>query len=501
MPSYTSKITLHIPFFKSRHEEYRSCKSLLTTLFFHPFTTSIVVTIGYLTYQTSIHNNYQNITYLESNDATNNTSTTTSTISTTNTKVLSTSVSIKEKIINQQQQHLHAPIGTWRILRPNPLLEICYDTRTRNPIYVQYKLLVSDPSSNTNINNNSNEIDDTDHDRAINDSKGVTQQPQHQHQSLPLSKKHYNFYEDTSIEEMYRSRNSYYHNSGYDRGHLAPAADFAHITTPTTTTTTTSNSQPQPYQYLHDTYNLCNISPQHSNLNRLLWNQLEQLVRRMAKQYWYNENNAITYVTTGPIYLPNQQIDEKQFQYSIDGIGIPPCIIMVPTHFYKVIVILDSTETKILYFACFVLPNDPNIGTTTSSSNSTKSTLIDYVVPWSDLEAVTGLLFYPDLVDEQFKLYADMVTQNLVMKNQVSSSSSIRDNHHGTIQSGPLLITDGTESNVAIINNNNNKNNHPKNNKSFVKQLQQQHKYKHIQHLCVNDACIPRKQQQQQRRT
>ena len=40
----------------------------------------------------------------------------------------------------------------------------------------------------------------------------------------------------------------------------------------------------------------------------------------------------------------------------------------------------------------------------------------DYIVPWTDLEVVTGLQFFPTLVTEEWKERADYVTHETVLR-------------------------------------------------------------------------------------
>lgn len=284
-----------------------------------------------------------------------------------------------------------SPISPLRILRPNPNLEICFDTRTRNAVYVQHRLVVSGEF---------------------------------------YRKERLRFKEDTTIDEKYRSRNSYYHLSGYDRGHLAPAADFADA------------------RQLEDSYNLCNVSPQNSDMNRKIWAWLEDWTRQVARAAWQREH-AVTYVTTGPLWLPRVQVGEKVFRYNIVGIGKPPTLVMVPTHFFKVVVVVK--KDKILHFACFVVPND-------ESAND--KLVQDYIVSWTDLETVTGLSFYPCLADNVFKVRADLLTR------QVSPG-----NGSGKL----LLLTDGRPNNMKSISGNT---------------------LEEMRHLCDDQSCVPRKQRQ-----
>jgi len=72
--------------------------------------------------------------------------------------------------------------------------------------------------------------------------------------------------------------NADYKNSGYDRGHLAPAADMCYS-----------------YQTMVESFYLSNISPQTPSFNRGIWEKLEQQVRQ-----WAIDDKAV-YVVTGTI--------------------------------------------------------------------------------------------------------------------------------------------------------------------------------------------------------
>lgn len=234
-----------------------------------------------------------------------------------------------------------SPVSPIRIFRPNSSLEIAFDVRTRNPVYVMERLKVDDkPSGN---------------------------------------RKRHNFYEEQALPEAYRSRNSSYHNSGYDRGHLAPAADFD-----------------DPKERL-DTYNLTNISPQHHELNRKQWAQLEAWTRQISRS---RESSSETYVITGPIWLPQRQIHDKLFEFNYPAIGSPPNIVSVPTHFFKLIAVIK--DDTIVEFACFVVPNHVE-----ESKSSGTVDFADYSVRWTDLERVTGLEFFVGLVSPEWKQRAD----------------------------------------------------------------------------------------------
>ena len=143
-----------------------------------------------------------------------------------------------------------------------------------------------------------------------------------------------------------------YRGSGYDRGHLAPAADFRWSA-----------------EAMSDTFYLSNMSPQDPSFNRGIWADLEAAVRVMAY-----ENESI-YVVTGPVLTdgPYKTIGENE--------------ITVPNEYYKVI--LDYTEPEIKAIG-FLLPNEGS-----SRSLESFATTVDTV------EERTGIDFLPSLPDDQ----------------------------------------------------------------------------------------------------
>lgn len=217
------------------------------------------------------------------------------------------------------------------VFRPNEYMEIAFDTRTRTPIYVLERL------------------------------EGLSA-------NYPTAKRRARFYEEVALPEEFRSRNGQYRGSGYDRGHLAPAADFCHLPS-----------------VVKDTYTLCNAVPQDPSMNRHAWSRLENFVRKVAERE-SKENQATTYVVTGPLWLPSSMSKENPgiFHYTYKGIGVPPALISVPSHLFKVVaVVRNDTIEK---FAAFVMPNE--------EMNGGRLDLSQYLVRLSDLEAVTGMHFF-----------------------------------------------------------------------------------------------------------
>merc|ERR1712194_62431 len=107
-----------------------------------------------------------------------------------------------------------------------------------------------------------------------------------------------------------------------------------------------------------------------------------------------------TWVITGPLWLPSLTTHNDsggtRLQYSYAGLGTPPSVVAVPTHFYKVVAVVlpqdaRNSDVVLTKFAAFVLPNS-NFTSTTSIR------LVDFTVRVTDLEAVTGLEFFPALL-------------------------------------------------------------------------------------------------------
>ncbi|KAI0057129.1 hypothetical protein BV25DRAFT_1460950 [Artomyces pyxidatus] len=169
------------------------------------------------------------------------------------------------------------------------------------------------------------------------------------------------FQEDESLPVTFRARLQDYFRSGYDRGHMVPAADA-------------KASQAA----MDETFLLSNIAPQvGAGFNRHYWAYLEDWCRRLTGSF------ADVYVFTIPLYLPHKENDGKwrvvsplpRFLHpscltqmcSLSGnqtyemIGNPPNV-AVPTHFAKVVLTSRPTspstpEVPEISTGAFVLPN------------------------------------------------------------------------------------------------------------------------------------------------
>ena len=147
------------------------------------------------------------------------------------------------------------------------------------------------------------------------------------------------------------AENSDYAKSGYDKGHLAPAADMGWSALT-----------------MKESFYFSNMSPQLPGFNRGVWKRLEELMRS-----WAIDNKAI-YIVTGPL-----------LSKGLPAIGSNG--VSIPNYYYKVV--LDYTQPEI-HAIGFVLPN--------ASSSASLST---FAVSIDEVERQTGIDFFPALPDDQ----------------------------------------------------------------------------------------------------
>ncbi|XP_061724186.1 endonuclease G, mitochondrial [Cydia pomonella] len=165
------------------------------------------------------------------------------------------------------------------------------------------------------------------------------------------------FTADESIHPFFRSQNSDYKGSGFDRGHLAAAGNHKLA-----------------QKHVEQTFLLTNMAPQvGEGFNRHAWNRLEKHVRNLTKVY----DNV--YCCTGPLYLPRKESDGKSYvKYQVIGANS----VAVPTHFYKVVV---GEAGGVLDMEAYVMPNQ-KIPDETPVAN--------FMVPPESIEKAAGLLFF-----------------------------------------------------------------------------------------------------------
>ena len=151
------------------------------------------------------------------------------------------------------------------------------------------------------------------------------------------------FHAEIALPPKHGAELSDYARSGFDRGHMAPAADMP-----------TKQAQ-------YESFSLANVVPQNRKNNQVLWSAIEGATRHLA-----NVRGEV-YVVTGPIFEGDkiERINGRVF---------------VPTHMFKAVVDPGTSEG-----AAWVAPNDDSG---------------DYqVVPIAELEKKTGINLFPALSD------------------------------------------------------------------------------------------------------
>jgi endonuclease G len=140
-----------------------------------------------------------------------------------------------------------------------------------------------------------------------------------------------------------------YLKSGYDRGHLAPAADMRWSK-----------------QAMDESFYFSNMSPQLPAFNRGVWKRLEDKMRDWAMIY-----DSIL-IVTGPV-----------LNSSLTKIGTNE--VCVPMYYYKVVLDFKREKSKAIGF---VLPN-----------NGSKDDLRNFAISIDSVEQLTGIDFYYQLTD------------------------------------------------------------------------------------------------------
>lgn len=142
-----------------------------------------------------------------------------------------------------------------------------------------------------------------------------------------------------------------YKKSGWDRGHLAPAADMKWSK-----------------QAMTESFYLSNISPQNNNLNRGVWKSIEELTRENATRY------GKVLVVTGPVFTTGK------------GLGsIGHNKVAIPNSFFKVLLI-DNGGYRGIGFYC--------------KNVAGRKRLSSYAMSIDSIEEITGIDFFPTLPDD-----------------------------------------------------------------------------------------------------
>ncbi len=196
---------------------------------------------------------------------------------------------------------------------------------------------------------------------------------EHQYYTLSYSEKHeqaewvaYELFKKNLVQDKFQRQDNFrpdpdvstessapsdYRSSGYDRGHLCPAADMSFDAAA-----------------LDETFFMSNISPQDRGLNHGVWRELEENVRDWAKKFNH------LYVVTGPVLKNTRGSIGKKNKVSI------------PTAYYKVLLDLSTSSPKAI---AYLIPNETR-----------SETLDEFACSIDKVEKQTGIDFFPNLMQK-----------------------------------------------------------------------------------------------------
>ena len=141
-----------------------------------------------------------------------------------------------------------------------------------------------------------------------------------------------------------------YTHSGYDRGHMAPAADMKWSA-----------------QAMKESFYMSNICPQLHNLNAGDWKDLEEQVRVWAQRY------GAVYVVCGPV------VGKSPKRIGVNKVA-------VPERFYKVLLLHGGKRQQAIGFVM--------------EQKKGNRPLSAYAVSVDRVESLTGIDFFPSLPDD-----------------------------------------------------------------------------------------------------
>ena len=152
------------------------------------------------------------------------------------------------------------------------------------------------------------------------------------------------FREDLAVPPEHRATLKDYVGGGYDRGHMAPAANFTYAA-----------------NVMSESFFLTNMMPQVPGNNRGIWKYLEEYTR-----YWAQKRGDL-YIITGTIY------DKSPSKIMGNGVKVPP-------YLYKIVI--DAKRGQSI---SFMFPNE----------KLDPKTMEQYIVSIGEIEDYTGINFSP----------------------------------------------------------------------------------------------------------
>ncbi len=157
---------------------------------------------------------------------------------------------------------------------------------------------------------------------------------------------------DPLLPENHQVTHADYTNSGYDRGHMVPAADMKWSR-----------------EAMNDCFYMSNICPQTHTLNAGGWETLESACRRWAKQ------EGAVYIVCGPVY--------KGAKHKTIGKDLK---ITVPEGFFKVVLSMREGKEKAIGFYY--------------ANSNAKQTMEQTATTVDEIEALTGMDFFVNINDK-----------------------------------------------------------------------------------------------------
>jgi endonuclease G len=178
-----------------------------------------------------------------------------------------------------------------------------------------------------------------------------------------------------------------YDGFGFDRGHLAPSADFRWS-----------------LSALSESYLYSNMSPQKAEFNRDSWAKLEDLLRA-----YVSENNVPLYVVTGPVLRDNLPKIERGLNK-----------VSIPFHYFKAA--WDPQNKRMI---AFVMPN-----------RLCEAPLETYAVNVDSVESLSGFNFFPSAGEAEEKTANVKPWLRSKEQNDVTplKANELPKNHFNTVQ-------------------------------------------------------------------
>lgn len=161
-----------------------------------------------------------------------------------------------------------------------------------------------------------------------------------------------NFVPDPDLPAPHQVTTNDYKGFGYDRGHMAPAADMKWS-----------------YDAMRECFYMSNICPQNHTLNAGGWQTLEEACRRWAKQ------EGAVYIVCGPIYrgTRHKKIGKEH-------------IVTVPEGFFKVVLSLRKGKEKAIGFYY--------------ANNDSRQSMAKAAMSVDAVEELTGMNFFVNVSDD-----------------------------------------------------------------------------------------------------